>query len=214
MVQETSIIIPGPVGSIEAVLTGCQPGDTLEQLAIVCHPHPLFGGTMNNKVVVTLVRAYRDKEIPSIRFNFRGVGASDGTYDDGIGETDDFWAVYQWAQEHMPSQRMFIAGFSFGSYVASRGYARLAERENQIPEHLLLIAPAVSKWDFSEVFPLPGDIWVVMGDADEVVPPEAVFEWVESVYPPIQLLRMEGASHFFHKRLSDLKQLVTQDVLA
>ena len=210
---ETPIQLKGPSGEIEAILQGFDENHPPDEVAIVCHPHPLHDGTMHNKVVSTLIRTYRDAGIPGIRFNYRGVGRSEGEYGEGIGEGQDLWAVIEWVKSLNPDVRLYLAGFSFGCFVASQGYKALVDL-GTIPEHLILVAPAVHKFSFSELYPLPGDIFVIQGDEDEVVPPLAVYEWLETVNPPLTLLDMIGAGHFFHGRLGDLKKMVEQEILA
>src|ERR1700733_12098605 len=133
--------IEGPAGALEAVVEDT--GMMSPSYAIVCHPHPLMGGTMDNKVVTTVARSLRESGIPTLRFNFRGVGASAGSFDEGIGETADADAVASWGAGHWPGRTLVIAGFSFGGSVA----LRLAQRwsaEDRAPALLITIAPALS----------------------------------------------------------------------
>src|SRR5271170_8028598 len=131
--------IAGPAGAIEAIAE--DPGEAGSRYAVVCHPHPLFGGTMDNKVVFTVARALRETDIPTLRFNFRGVGASAGVFDNGVGETADADAVASWGAERWSGRSLVIAGFSFGAYVA----LRLAQL--RVPRHLITIAPAMLRFD-------------------------------------------------------------------
>jgi alpha/beta superfamily hydrolase len=196
--------IEGPAGAIETAID--DPGTSSEFYAIVCHPHPLFGGTMQNKVVTSMARAFRDCGIPSVRFNFRGVGASAGTHDEGRGETLDAEAVDAWAAERWPGRRLIAAGFSFGAYVA----ARLAERRGAA--RLILVAPPVERCDFGALGK-PGCPWlVVQGDADEVVDPQAVLRWARGLLPPPRVAVLPGVGHFFHGRLNELRDLVVREV--
>ena len=120
---KTSLVIDGPAGSLEALLE--DPGADGRHFAVVCHPHPLHGGTMHNKVVHTLARALQEQGMPTLRFNYRGVGASAGAYDDGRGETEDALAVIAWGRRRWPGAQLVLAGFSFGAFVASHAIARL-----------------------------------------------------------------------------------------
>ena len=196
--------IEGPAGPIETATD--DPGGDSEFYAIVCHPHPLFGGTMQNKVVTSLARAFRDCGIPSVRFNFRGVGASAGTHDEGRAESLDAEAVDLWAAEQWPGRRLIAAGFSFGAFIA----ARLAERRGAA--RLILVAPPVGRFDFGTLR-APGCPWfIVQGDADEVVDPQAVLQWSRGVVPPPRLAVLPGVGHFFHGRLDELRDLVVREV--
>jgi alpha/beta superfamily hydrolase len=131
--------IQGPAGALEAIAE--DPGVAGSSYAVVCHPHPLFGGTMDNKVVTTVARALQETGISTVRFNFRGVGASTGTYDQGVGETADADAVASWGTERWPGRTLVAAGFSFGAYIALRLAQLRALR------HLITIAPAVQQFD-------------------------------------------------------------------
>lgn len=185
---------------LEAVAEESNAGS--DHYAVVCHPHPLHGGTMDNKVVTTVARALLDLDIPAVRFNFRGVGASAGTFDAGIGETDDAAAAADWGAARWPGRRLIIAGFSFGAYVA----LRLAQQRDAA--QLITIAPPVALFDCSGMR-APACPWlVVQGDADEVVDPRQVIRWVESLEPRPTLVVMPGVGHFFHGRLPELKDAV------
>jgi len=192
--------IEGPAGALESLVDDAAvAGDFY---AVLCHPHPLFGGTMDNKVVSTLAKAMRDVGIPSLRFNFRGVGASAGAFDEGRGETEDADAVAAWGAQRWPRRRLILAGFSFGAYVA----LRLAGRRPT--SRLITIAPPVQRFNFSGLN-LPTCPWlIVQGDADEVVDPRGVFAWVDGLAPKPQLIVMPGVGHFFHGRLSELRDAV------
>jgi alpha/beta superfamily hydrolase len=192
--------IAGPAGPLEAMLE--DPGSAARQVAVVCHPHPLFGGTMHNKVVTTVARALRDEGVPTVRFNFRGVGASAGSFDSGNGETADAAAVADWCSTRWPGCDLVIAGFSFGAYVA----LRLAQSR---PASLLItIAPPVGNFDFSGLA-APQCPWLVLqGDADEVVDARRVVDWAESLEPRPRLTLLPGVGHFFHGRLHELRDTV------
>ncbi len=202
----TTTQISGPAGVIE--IACALPTQTPTCMTIICHPHPLFGGSMGNKVVTTLERCFRDLGGATMRFNFRGVGASSGTFDDGIGESDDLAAVYEFARKHFPNAPLWLAGFSFGSFVA----ARMA---NQLhAQRLICIAPAVTKWDFA-AFDAPCMPWIIVqGEQDEVVAPQAVYDFAAAARPRPQLIRLADASHFFHGKLAELRALLTEQLSA
>jgi alpha/beta superfamily hydrolase len=192
--------IGGPAGPLEAIVE--DPKLPSEGYAVVCHPHPLYGGTMDNKVVVTLARAIRETGIPTLRFNFRGVGSSAGTYDDGNGETADAGAVASYGALRWPGRQLLLAGFSFGAFVALRvALERGASR-------LITVAPPVDRFDFSALA-APRCPWlVVQGDSDDVVDPKRVLAWVKSCKPQPKLVAMPGAGHFFHGHLPMLRDAV------
>lgn len=200
----SNFLLTGPAGAIEVASS---PADAESEgarrgIAIICHPHPMHGGTMHNKVVTIIERALGELGLDTLRFNFRGVGKSEGAYDEGNGEGDDLAAVVAWARRVRPSDAIWLAGFSFGSYVALRNAKHLDA------DALISIAPPVGRWEFDAI-ELPECPWlVVQGEEDEVVDPQAVFAWVDSLANPPQLVRMPETSHFFHRRLMDLRGLV------
>ena len=200
---EQRLSLPGPAGVLEAVLTVPATIADLTTVAVVCHPHPLQGGTMDNKVVSTLVRLYRDRGLRVLRFNFRGVGGSSGQHAEAVGEVDDLMAVLGWAQAELGATRLELAGFSFGSYIAAAGAARLPATGLAL-EHLVLVAPPVHHYPFASLT-LPAATVVVQGEADEVVPPAQVFAWVASLAAAPRLIRFADCGHFFHGRLGELK---------
>lgn len=190
----------GPAGALEAIVE--DPGSEASSYAVICHPHPLYGGTMDNKVVTTAARALQETGIPTVRFNFRGVGSSAGVFDQGIGETADADAVAAWGAERWPGRSLVIAGFSFGGYVA----LRLAQQ--RVPRYLITIAPAVQRFD-APGLAVPRCPWlVIQGDADDVVDSAAVIDWVNTLDPKPRLVVLPGASHFFHGRLHELRDAV------
>ena len=193
-------VLAGPAGRIEAAIDSPPPSLPVRGLAVVCHPHPLHGGTMQNKVVQTLARAFVSLGYRCVRFNFRGIGASEGAWDEGRGEIDDALAVVQ--AERAPGQALVLAGFSFGGYVASQAAAQLPE--GQGAERLVLVGPAVRNFVMA---PVPEDTLVIHGEADDVVPLAAVFDWARPAALPVTVL--PGAGHFFHGQLPVLKQIVT-----
>ncbi len=188
--------LAGPVGQLEGVVH--QPDGELRAIAVVAHPLPTMGGTMENKVAVTLAKTLADMGCASFRFNFRGVGASDGEFTGGEGETEDLVAVVRYAQEQFGSELpLVLSGFSFGGYVAARAAQQLQ------PQHLILAAPAVGRFAMPAVSP---DTLVVHGEHDDVVPLADALEWARPQHLPIVVL--PAAEHFFHGRLTQLRDIV------
>ena len=191
--------IAGLSGAIECAVDA--PSGTPRGVAVVCHPHPQHGGTMDNKVVQTLARAFTQLGYTAVRFNFRGVGASAGAWAQGPGEIDDALAVV--AACRVPGQALVLAGFSFGAYVASNAAARLDATDAAAIERLVLVGPAASRFDMAAV---PPGTLVIHGEHDDVVPLAAVFDWARPLSLPVTVV--PGAGHFFHGQLSLLKSLV------
>jgi len=196
------ITLAGPAGALETRLE--LPDDTAPPavFGVVCHPHSLFGGTMDNKVTHVLARSMLECGAPAYRFNFRGVGASSGAFDNGRGETDDLMAVVKEGRRRFPSAALWLGGFSFGAFVALRGAALLA------PVKLVAVAPPVARFDLGEVAHPDCDWMLAQGDADDVVPSEAVLRWAADQPRKPRLHVLAGAGHFFHGRLHELKPLV------
>ncbi len=194
-----AVRIRGPAGMLEAI-TACPPvGAPMRAVGVVCHPHPLYGGSLQNKVVHYLSQTLNELGVGTVRFNFRGVGASEGEYDGGQGETDDLLAVLDWARKQRPGHDVWLAGFSFGAYVVLRAASRWPV------SRLITVAPPVNFFDFGTIAP-PDCPWLlVQGDSDEVVPCNQVLDWVRSVDPSPDTLCMKDVGHFFHGRLNDLK---------
>jgi alpha/beta superfamily hydrolase len=168
---------------------------------VVCHPHPLYGGTLDNKVVYTLARAFEELGAPAIRFNFRGVGTSTGQYDEGIGETEDALAVIAYGRQRWPSAALWLAGFSIGGAVAIRAAGRA------VPTRLVAVAPAIAWVNVQDVV-TPSKWLVVQGDADDVVLPDSVLEWAAKRSPAPAVSVVAGAGHFFHGQLLELREIV------
>src|SRR5690606_23386302 len=165
-------LIAGPAGQLAAAwqdVAASAPGD---YAAVICHPRPLHGGTMDNKVVVTLARAFAELEIPAVRFNLRGTAASEGAHDDGRGAVDVLAAVAAWMGARHPGARLVLAGSTFGAGVAGNGAQRLAE-----VAHLVLVAPPVGRYGFSEQRTFPCPWTLVMGGRDEFVDAAGVRRW-------------------------------------
>jgi alpha/beta superfamily hydrolase len=186
-------------GAVEAIVE--DPGAGGVHYAVICHPHPLYGGTMDNKVVTTVARALHECAIPTLRFNFRGVGKSSGNYDDGIGETEDAAAVAAWGAVRWPGRSVIVAGFSFGGYVALRLAGQIAA------DRLIAVAPAILRFDANSRAP-NCPFTIIQGDADEVVDPQAVIAWASALTPAPRLRVLPGVGHFFHGRLHELRDAV------
>jgi len=176
---------------------------------VMCHPHPLFSGTMDNKVVTTLVRAASQQGLETLRFNFRGVGDSEGEHDDGCGEQADLSAVVEYALNELGWQKVFLAGFSFGAGVACLYSGQYADNV----AGLFLVAPAVHHFEAPSTLPFEFESHVYMGDADEVVPFDEVEHWVDLLTPQPHFQIFEEAGHFFHGRLIDLKKSFVDDLV-
>ena len=199
---EEHLLIDGPAGVLEALV--CRVEEA-KAVAVICHPHPLHGGTMLNKVVSTLMRAARDVGANTVRFNFRGVGQSTGEHAEGVGEVQDCRAVIEWAMKQFPGLPLWLMGFSFGGYVA----AAAAATQSTWPEVVVLVAPSVERMPFAELMPLPGPVNVMMGEADDVVASQAVFDLLEGKNE-VNLVRFAETGHFFHGKLVELKSEVEQ----
>ena len=193
-------LIAGPAGAIECAID--TPAAPPLGTAVICHPHPLHGGTMDNKVAQTLARAFVQLGWRSVRFNFRGVGASQGEHDHGVGEVDDALEVIA---HHRGAQALMLAGFSFGAYVASQAAARLAEDAK--PQRLVLVGPSTQK---QQVPPVPHDTLVIHGEADDVVPLAATLDWARPQALPV--IVFPGVGHFFHGQLTLLKNVLVQQL--
>jgi hypothetical protein len=192
------LFIDGPAGRLEAVIE--RPGEgALEGCAVVCHPHPQHGGTMHNKVVHTLVRAFVRSGYEALRFNFRGTEQSDGEYDAGIGELDDALAAIAWMRARHASYPLWLAGFSFGAAIAVK--AAVATHV----DGLISVAPAISRFA-TGMTSQPDCPWlIVQGDEDELVDVEETVTWFDSLEPGPELLIVPQGEHFFHGRLTELR---------
>lgn len=197
--------IKGPAGPLECAIDEPATASPLPGVAIVAHPLPTAGGTMDNKVVGTVARAFVQTGLRAVRFNFRGVGQSGGVWDDGRGEVDDLMAVIE--HHRQPGQPFYLAGFSFGGYTAAAANARLGDAAR--PTRLVLVGPAVSRFQVATV---PADTIVIHGEEDDVVPLTEVFNWARPQALPITVV--PGVGHFFHGQLTLLKTLVLRELRA
>jgi alpha/beta superfamily hydrolase len=192
------LLIPGPAGNIEIDINN--PDDAglpRRGIALIAHPNPVQGGTKDNKVVTTLARTLSGLGYVAVRPNFRGIGASDGTHDKGIGETDDLIAVAEYAMARYDTRTLLLAGFSFGSFVQTRVAKRIA------CERMVLVGPAVNRFAAETV---PENTLIVHGELDDVVPLAAVLDWARPQNLPVVVV--PGGEHFFHGRLHLLSRIV------
>ncbi len=192
-VKRYKLRIPVPAGKLETVID--DPETDRRGLLLVAHPHPLHGGSMENKVVTTLAKAANEAGWVSVRPNFRGVGMSDGEFDAGVGETDDLLAVARFVEASYPGLPWTLAGFSFGAFVQHR------LRQQLDAQRLILVAPAVTMYEFD---PVPSDSVVIYGTADELIPPAAIQLWADQQHLAQKVI--PDAGHFFHGKLKELKQ--------
>jgi alpha/beta superfamily hydrolase len=203
----TTLTLPGPVGALELAVDVPE-GDVtpLPLTVVLCHPLSTEGGSMHNKVVTMAARSLRELGATTVRFNFRGVGESAGQFDDGKGERNDLLAVVAWVREQRPDDDLWLAGFSFGAYVS------LSAASEAQADALVSIAPPAGRWDFGRIV-LPTCPWlVIQGDEDEIVDPQAVSAWIDTLKHKPELVRMHGTSHFFHRKLVDLRGALQHSV--
>ena len=181
-----------------------QPETELESgpIAVICHPHPLMQGTMNNKVVTTTSRAFNQLGLIAVRFNYRGVGKSEGEYGHIVGECEDLQTVVEWVRKTYPGRDIWLAGFSFGSFIAYKMANKLDAKQ------LLCIAPAIHERLYQDAEEPAMPLTLIVPDADEVVSVEKTFDWLRQVKCSYQLIKLAGVSHFFHGQLMVLKQLL------
>ena len=207
-VHTQNFLIDGPVGKIEVALdlpdavreTGAAP----RGIALVAHPHPLFGGTMDNKVAQTLARTLVQLNYVTYRSNFRGVGQTQGEHDNGHGERDDLLAVldHMRAQSGYADLPLVLAGFSFGTFVLSHVVQQLREAGKEI-ERVVFVGTAASRW---EVAPVPENTLVIHGETDDTVPIQSVYDWARPQELPVVVI--PGAEHFLHRKLHILKRII------
>jgi uncharacterized protein len=197
------VFLTGAEGRIETVIDSPSAPDAPRGIALVAHPHPLYGGTLDNKVVQTLARTFVELGWVAVRPNFRGAGASEGMHDRGEGETEDMIAVARQASERYPGLPLALAGFSFGAYVQTRVARRVAVRR------LVLVAPPSGLVGDERSYAtedVPADTIVIHGEQDETVPLAQVFDWARPQELPIVVI--PGADHFFHRRLHLIRNIV------
>lgn len=199
--QTQSLSLQGHAGHIECKLD--LPAHAVPLgVALIAHPHPLYGGSMDNKVVQTLVRAFLALGYVCARMNFRGVGESTGTHDHGMGETDDMALLHAHMVRLYPDLPVAMAGFSFGTFVVSRLNQQLAARDKGA-QRLVLVGCAAGKW---ELAPVPSNTLLIHGEQDDTIPLSDVFDWARPQDLPVVVI--PGADHFFHRKLHHIKQIV------
>ena len=198
--QTEKRLVAGPAGQLELSLDKPAADVPVKGIALICHPNPTQGGTMDNKVVQTLARAFLQMGWRTVRFNFRGIGQSEGVWDEGRGEVDDALAALAATRES--GETLILAGFSFGGYVASQAALRIEEKA----QRLVLVGPATSRFDTA---PVPPDTLVIQGEVDDVVPLQAVLDWARPQSLPVVVV--PGVGHFFHGQLPLLKNLVVRN---
>lgn len=201
--QEKTILIDGPTGKLEVSVSVPSYNKEKRQIfAVVCHPHPLYGGTMHNKVVTTLVKALQTCEVIAVRFNFRGVGKSEGHYGEGEGELEDLLTVLAYMQSDYPTYEVWLAGFSFGAYIAAKAATKVPVTK------LITVAPAVLHFPMDTLPAITCPWLLLQGDLDDVVPAKNVLEWAMTRDPQPTIERFPSAGHFFHGELAALREKV------
>ena len=202
--REIPLLLDGPCGPLEALYLDLPDA---RGLALLCHPNPVQGGTMLNKVVSTLQRTARDAGYSTLRFNYRGVGQSAGSHDMAGGEVDDAEAIALWLRAQQPQLPLSMLGFSYGGFVAAALAGRL-EAQGQVVERLFMVAPAVQRLQAPERLPEHAVLTVIQPEQDEVIDPGVVFAWSQALPRPHELLKVAECGHFFHGKLTDLKDVV------
>ncbi len=205
--REQTQLINGPAGKLEVAVSEATE-NARQALGVVCHPHPLYGGTMHNKIVTTLAKTFQGMGVTTVRFNFRGVMGSEGRYDCGNGEFEDLLAVINWLQQERGKKELWLAGFSFGSYIAAKAATELATSK------LVTIAPPVQHFPMKDLPAITCPWVLVQGERDDVVPPDAVFAWAESRKPQPVVIRFPDAGHYFHGQLSELRTKIEEALQA
>jgi hypothetical protein len=196
-------LIDGPAGKLEVLMSYPKSvANTPIPYIIVCHPHPLYGGMLDNKVVYMIASTFNQLGAGAVRFNFRGVGKSSGRYDYGKGEVDDLQAVAVWLSTQSAVQELWLGGYSFGGYIALKAHRQLKA------QRLLLVAPAIEQVDFTELQLSAIPTLIIQGGQDEVVSPDSVATWVaKQAYQP-SLQWIYSADHFFHRQLNELREII------
>lgn len=203
---EQSELIKGPAGKLEVMLESAT-NDERRAMGIICHPHPLFGGTMHNKVVTTLAKTFQFLGVTTVRFNFRGVGRSEGEFAHGNGELEDLLAVIDWLRVQHPHRDIWLAGFSFGAYIAAKAAVQMEVKK------LVTIAPPVQHFPMNSLPPILCPWILVQGGQDDVVPAEEVLAWAEARVPKPIIIRFPEAGHFFHGQLGELRVRLEEALL-
>lgn len=201
--REITQLINGPAGKLE-VAVGEAIGEEKNAFGVVCHPHPLYGGTMHNKIVTTLAKTFQGMGVTTVRFNFRGVMESEGIFDNGKGELQDLLAVIDWIQQERTKKELWLAGFSFGSYIAAKAATEITTSK------LVTVAPPVQHFPMQDLPPITCPWVLVQGERDDVVPPKEVLEWAEARRPQPIIIRFPEAGHYFHGQLGELRSQIEE----
>jgi len=195
-----STLIAGSAGNIETLISLPKNLNENSPITVISHPHPLYGGSMTNKVVHILAKSFSELGAITVRFNFRGVGKSEGEYEHGVGETEDLQILVSELRNWRPHSKIWLAGFSFGAYVTTRAQAEIRA------EKLLLVAPPVSMYPFNELAEINIPWVVIQGGQDEVIDSSVVRNWVSERPNQPKLIWMDDATHFFHGKLNEIKE--------
>ena len=204
--KESYLILNGDSGNIE--LLACPKNQKLLEasktnaIAIICHPHPLHGGTMNNKVVFTLHKAFFDSGYATVRFNFRGVGRTEGVHDNGIGEANDLQTVINWVKSTNPNCEIVLAGFSFGAFISFKTSKTIDCKG------LVTVAPVIHHQDYNKYLPLSCPWLAVGAELDDIIPAQQLADWITENTSEVNFIEISGCDHFFHGKLPELKSAV------
>ncbi len=196
------MMLEGPVGKLEALY---HQGNADKPAVVICHPHPVYGGTMRNKVVYWMARTFEDMGYSVLRFNFRGVEKSEGAWDEAVGEVDDVTAMIDWLKANHPNRPLYLAGFSFGTYAGLK-----AARHDKRISRMLAVAPAVNLWSFDFLLGETRPTTIIQGTEDEIVPfaqTQAFVPKLKASGTPVQWFEVQGAGHFFPNHLDKLQEL-------
>jgi len=194
--HEKKMRLEGQAGGLEALY---QKGEAGKPAVVICHPHPLYGGTMWNKVVYWMARSFEDMGWTVLRFNFRGVEQSEGSWDEGRGESDDVVSALDWLQGEHPDAPLYVAGFSFGTYAGL-----LAAHRDARVQGMVAVAPAVNLWSFDFMLDETRALTVISGTADEIVPFEQVQAWIDKMPRHVRFHSIQGAGHFFPAHMDEM----------
>ncbi len=203
-IRQEKLFLPGPVGALEVLTTW--PIEKPRGVGVICHPDPVQGGTMHNKVVTVIAQAFNQLNLATVRFNYRGVGGSEGQYGEVAGECDDLDAVLSWIEAVLPEQPLWLAGFSFGSFISAQAAERYPTAQ------LLSVAPPVHRFPFDRLTAIRCPWLVIQGDEDEVVPFADVQRWAETPPSPLSFVVMKNVGHFFHQRLIELREIIIEHI--
>lgn len=204
--KEIEFLLEGPAGALELI---CSEPKQAKKLAVICHPHPQYGGSLRNKVVTTLHKAFQELSMVTLRFNYRGVGKSAGVYDEGRGEKADTLAVLAWAQSQYPNFDIYLAGFSFGAYI-SYSVATDSYYRDKLAQ---LVSITMPQYPGLAELAEPACPWLlIQGLEDEVVEAQGVFDWVSGLIDPPRLITLPDTGHFFHGKLVELRKILVENL--